>query len=512
MAKKKNSKDILIPYLALEGARAAAVALRRFPGAVILPSSSYSLDRTLELALAEDCSSVHILGLGVNGPVDGVLEKLAALKERKIEVHWYAAGDYLAALRPRLEPLCHCVFAGPREDRSLAAYLEDVFFPKNEGGESSLVVNETGSKYAAETNTDGTRDVKDQLIHASMWRYFNFRDLEAYPHAIRVVAGQEPLGEAEERIIDSYNRTGDNVLIGKSKVMDHLKDQIQACGSCDSRVLILGETGAGKEIVAQLLHESGSRAGKPFVAVNCATLDGDLQLDMLFGHEKGAFTGAVDSRAGCFENAHEGTLFMDEVGELTAPTQAQLLRVIQDGVFRRLGGKDDLEVDVRIVAATNRNLLEEVDKGRFRADLYYRLAVLRIEVPPLRKRLEDLPLLVRAYLYKHKDRARRGVSAPKDLKPGDYEELKRHSWPGNVRELHNVLERFIIMKPKSIRECIDRPVHDAADDAPTGLTLREMELRYVQSTLDKVGSIAEASKALGITRNTLKAKIRAGAK
>jgi len=233
-------------------------------------------------------------------------------------------------------------------------------------------------------------------------------------------------------------------IVGKSYGIRAVIDKIDRVGKSDARVLITGENGTGKELVARALHSQSTRAGEPFVEVNCAAIPTELIESELFGHMKGSFTGAVADRAGKFEQANGGTLFLDEVGDMSLAAQAKVLRVLQDGVVTRIGGSKPIEVDVRVLAATNKNLEAEIGEGRFREDLFYRLNVVPIHVPPLRERREDIALLVAHFV--NLLTKREGV-APRSFAPEAVERLTHLDWPGNVRELRNTIERLLILAP-----------------------------------------------------------------
>ena len=231
-------------------------------------------------------------------------------------------------------------------------------------------------------------------------------------------------------------------MVGESSVMVELRRQIEVAGPAPSRVLISGENGTGKELVARAIHLQSPRADRPFIEVNCAAIPETLIESELFGHEKGSFTGAAGMRRGQFELADGGTLFLDEVGDMSLATQAKVLRVLQEQRFQRLGGSKPIKVDVRVIAASNKNLVEEIRKGTFREDLYFRLAVLQLDVPPLRERREDIPALVRHFIQANVEE--QGLR-PRDIMPEALDVLARHDWPGNVRELRNLIERVMIM-------------------------------------------------------------------
>jgi two-component system nitrogen regulation response regulator NtrX len=231
-------------------------------------------------------------------------------------------------------------------------------------------------------------------------------------------------------------------LIGNSPKIELLKDQINMAAQSNSRVLIMGESGSGKELVARLLHENSKSAGNPFIEVNCAAIPHELIESELFGHEKGSFTGAFESKKGKFELANGGTLFLDEVGDMSLSAQSKVLRIIETQEFQRVGGSKNIKVDVRIITATNKDLKEEVKKGNFREDLLYRLNVIPILVPPLRERKEDIPALVEHFLESF---ATEYGKKQKKIAPDALKMLEAYDWPGNIRELRNVLERLVIM-------------------------------------------------------------------
>ncbi|MCS7163644.1 MAG: sigma-54 dependent transcriptional regulator [Thermodesulfovibrio sp.] len=241
-------------------------------------------------------------------------------------------------------------------------------------------------------------------------------------------------------------------LVGNSQVMKKIKAQIEMIAKGDSRVLILGESGTGKELVARMIHSLSSRANAPFIEVNCAAIPQELIESELFGHEKGAFTGAIDKKIGKFELANEGTLFLDEIGDMSLIMQAKLLRVIETQKFQRVGGMRDITVNVRIISATNKNLTEEIKKGNFREDLYYRLNVVPIYMPPLRERKEDIPELIDYFMEEFN---REKGWKKKTIKNEAMKILKSYDWPGNVRELKNAVERLMIMIPKDVIEASD---------------------------------------------------------
>jgi len=231
-------------------------------------------------------------------------------------------------------------------------------------------------------------------------------------------------------------------IIGESEAIQDIKETIERVAPTEARVLISGENGTGKELVAKWIHHKSARADGPLVDVNCAAIPSELIESELFGHEEGAFTGATDQRIGKFEQAHEGTLFLDEIGDMSLSAQAKVLRVLQEHKIQRVGGDRNIDVDVRVIAATNKDLMEEIEEGDFREDLYHRIGVILIDVPPLRERRDDIPLLTR---HIADDLARRNGLSPKGFTDDALQRLKGYDWRGNVRELHNVLERVLIL-------------------------------------------------------------------
>ena len=275
-------------------------------------------------------------------------------------------------------------------------------------------------------------------------------DLEKVTILVRNAFHQSKLEEENLNLRIQVERHSE--LVGDSSVMETLRQQIAAAAPTHSRVLISGENGTGKELVARAIHLQSSRKSRSFVEVNCAAIPETLIETELFGHERGAFTGAVSQRRGKFDLADGGTLFLDEIADMSVATQAKVLRVLQEQQFTRVGGGKLIKVNVRVIAASNKDLQQEIGKGVFREDLFYRLNVLPIEVPPLRNRREDIPALVRHFLRVHTEE--QGMKL-KEITDDALKALTHHNWPGNIRELRNQIERLIIMVPKSIIETAD---------------------------------------------------------
>jgi len=298
-------------------------------------------------------------------------------------------------------------------------------------------------------------------------------------------------------------------IIGQSDGLKYVLYKVEQIASSDTIVLVLGETGTGKELIARALHGLSPRKGRPLVKLDCATLPTNLIESELFGHEKGAFTGAHSRHLGRFEVADGTTLFLDEIGELPLELQPKLLRVIEDGEFERLGGSRTLKINVRIIAATNRNLEEEVRLGRFRDDLWYRLNVFPITLPPLRDRLDDMPLLVDFFVKKISKRMGKSIEI---IPISVMNSLQNYQWPGNIRELENVLERAVINSSGPKLRLVDELKKPQKDLSSTRKTLETVErehiLRVLEQTNWKVSGKNGAAEILGINRSTLRARMR----
>ena len=304
-------------------------------------------------------------------------------------------------------------------------------------------------------------------------------------------------------------------LVGRSKKMQEVMSLIAMVAPSRASVLITGESGTGKELVARTIHQLSPRSAKPFVAVNCAAIPESLMESEIFGHEKGAFTGAIERRVGCFELADGGTLLLDEIGEMPPGTQAKLLRVLEDSKVRRLGSKSEISVDVRVLAATNKIPEEAVAKGQLRSDLYFRLNVVHLPMPPLREHLDDLEDLISALL---EDLNRKHARTVKGVSPEVLESLQHYSWPGNVRELRNVLERALVICPgelirkQELGADFGRTAVTSAEDGlrlRPGMTVAEAERRLILETLGSTqNNKTRAAEMLGISLKTLHNKLK----
>jgi two-component system, NtrC family, response regulator HydG len=316
----------------------------------------------------------------------------------------------------------------------------------------------------------------------------------------------------KERLGDRFDFSR---IIGRSAGMKVLMETLTMVAPTDATVLIMGESGTGKEVVANAIHHNSSRTGKPFIKVSCAALPETLLESELFGHEKGAFTGAVARREGRFELAHRGTIFLDEVGEMSLATQTKLLRVLQEKAFEALGSARTIQVDIRVIAATNRDLEAQVKEGFFREDLFYRLNVVPLTVPPLRERKEDIPLLADHFLALFREKNRKPIQA---ISGKALDLLMRYEWPGNIRELGNCIERAVIMARDEVIVPVDLPPQiqmlsredgKAEFVIPSGISLDTMERALIVKTLeDTGGNRTRTAEILGINRRTLQNKLK----
>ena len=295
-----------------------------------------------------------------------------------------------------------------------------------------------------------------------------------------------------------------------SEALQHALGLARVVAPTDSTVLIYGETGTGKELCAQLIHEHSLRSSGPFVRLNCAAIPEGLLESELFGHEKGAFTSAVAQRTGRFEAAHGGTLFLDEIGEIPPSLQPKLLRVLQEQEFERLGSSRTVSVDVRVIAATNRDLMTLVEEKTFRMDLFYRLNVFPLTLPPLRNRREDIPSLIRHFASRAATRTRRPI---RSIPPETIQALVQHCWPGNVRELQNVVERAVILAEDGVlRVPFFKPKRDIQLSPASGTTLKDKERDYILQVLDEtgwlIGGPSGAARYLGLPRTSLISRMK----
>jgi len=328
---------------------------------------------------------------------------------------------------------------------------------------------------------------------------------------------------AEENVLLRQKVSGQaRTITGQSEAVRKLRSQIELVAPTNAWVLISGENGTGKELVARSVHALSQRASRPLVEVNCAAIPEELIESELFGHEKGAFTGATERRRGKFDLANEGTLFLDEIGDMSLKTQSKILRILQEQRFERVGGSRTIQVNVRVIAATNKDLEQEMNAGRFREDLYWRLNVVPLSVPPLRERSQDIPLLVEDFLQEFGAESRGG--GRKRLSEEALEVLARHEWPGNVRELKNLVERLVILTPHEVIGLADLPeglleqagpvLPEGSQEASGGEGLREARARFERDYILRMlaehgGNISQTAEAIGLERSHLHKKMKA---
>lgn len=403
--------------------------------------------------------------------------------------------------------------------------VTDLMMPRMDGFELMKRLGSDGNMPAAIVLTAfGNIETAIQTIHdlGAFW----FLEKPIQPAALRVLleraASQSQLAREAERLHRQLSYSGVLIdMVGTSQQMQQVFQVIQQVAPSKASVLVVGESGTGKELVARAIHQLSPRAGGPFIAINCAAMPETLMESELFGFEKGAFTGALERRAGCFELAQNGTLLLDELAEMPSGTQAKLLRVLEDSRVRRLGGKSEISVDVRVIAATNRVVDDALKKGDLREDLYYRLNVFQIVLPPLRQRLTDLPVLCETLIsHLNRKHACNVTYVTQDV----MEAFKKYSWPGNVRELRNVLERAVIMTGEGAIQMAHLPYDFGVSVGsrppaqvfepdsvrlPVGTTVGDAEKALIQLTLQHTkNNKTRAAEILGISLKTLFNKLK----
>jgi len=399
-----------------------------------------------------------------------------------------------------------------------AVIISDLRMPRMGGME--LLKQVRDSRLASSFIMLTAQGTIEEAVEATKLGAFNFLEKPVDTKRLQVeLRNSLERHESERQLEIAHRRLRDagilGSLVGRSKKMQEVMSLIGLVAPSTASVLIAGESGTGKELAARTIHQLSPRSSKPFVAVNCAAIPETLMESEIFGHEKGAFTGAVERRVGCFELADEGTLLLDEIGEMPVATQAKLLRVLEDSKVRRLGSKSEISVNVRVLAATNKVPEEAVAKGQLRRDLFFRLNVVNIAMPPLREHLEDLPEVVEALLQDLNRKHSRSVSGVDD----DVLELfRRYSWPGNVRELRNTLERAVVvcrdemLRKKDLSPGFGAPPRPDVDDGlrlRPGMPVAEAERRLIYETLAFTqNNKTRAAEMLGISLKTLHNKLK----
>ncbi|MGI6495116.1 MAG: sigma 54-interacting transcriptional regulator [Kiritimatiellia bacterium] len=475
---------------------AAAVVLKGMGGiAEVMGMSRRRLPEFLE-SYGGRARRIVLVGISLSGDEPRLAQALKALGKRGVGVTWISAIDFTPAqadtIAPHLEAFL-CLDGSLLEAAGRFCGVDAaVYAPYAEEGKRT------------------TPDVRawHELVDAAMYAYRNYQDEESYPKAIRYLAAgvaEKAWDDDAKRVVAHYRRYGGRELVGKSAAMRTLQERINRIATFpDARVLILGESGTGKETVALQIHNKSARQNEPFYAFNCASVTPELLESRFFGHERGAFTGADKRKAGLFELANGGTLFLDEIGELPLEAQGLLLRVLDGGRFLRMGGSEEIAVDVRLVTATNRNLPQRVREGRFRGDLFMRLNVVQIRIPPLREHKDDIWDIADGWWLQHHKRhlAEEQIAA-----------LMEYDYPGNVRELLNLLERATVLGETDFTALVNehREMNAGlADNASSELASAPDELDaairlHVRRVFDKFGqNTSKTAAALKVSRNTVR--------
>jgi two-component system nitrogen regulation response regulator NtrX len=397
-------------------------------------------------------------------------------------------------------------------DRLPDAVLLDIWMPEMDGLKTLTEMRKIGHDAPIiMISGHGNIDTAVQAIKLGAYDYLE-KPLSLDKVNILVRRAIEKMRLERENIALKSSISRQFEIIGESPRMLDLKEKIRMAAASNGRVLIMGESGSGKELVARALHNGSERRERSFIEVNCAAIPQELIESELFGHEKGSFTGAFESKKGKFELAHEGTLFLDEIGDMSLTTQAKVLRVLETQEFQRVGGSRKIKVDVRIIAATNKDLEEEIRKGNFREDLFYRLNVIPIEVPPLRAHKDDIPLLVEHFLRTF---AIQYGQKPKKVTKSTLRSLVEYDWPGNIRELKNTIERFVIMNPSDLIDIKElQPSRGIKSDYSSFKTLREAREQFERDFIMKklqenAWNVSKTAEELEIERSNLHRKIKA---
>ena len=467
----------------------AALAWRHYREADILGVSKRRLPEFLENV--KGYTEIAILGVSLTGDAERLAKALQSLRKRNVLVRWISVFDFPEWMSPEIRANLEASICGSDMLEAVSLTFD---IPGPDIGRILTKTDSLGRRYTI-------------FLDAAMYFYRNFQDEQAYPRVIRHIAATDAESQwtdAEHQMLEHYRKYGQRELVGKSKIIGYLHEQINKVARHPrARVLIFGESGTGKETIAQQIHFKSAKKNEPFIAFNCASVTANLLESRFLGYEKGAFTGATESRAGVFEVANGGTLFLDEISELPLEAQGILLRVLEGGRFHRLGNNArETEVDVRVIAATNRDLPARVREGKFREDLFQRLNVIQIQAPPLREHREDIPAIARSY--------RKFNNMPGTLTQAQNEALMDYDYPGNVRELNNLLERAEVMDISDYRQLIRE--HKAMN---TGLAretgevvpdnLEEAARLHIKRVCEKYnGNITKAAEVLGASRNTVR--------
>ena len=486
------SNLILTGWFWKDYAVAAAVALRHYKKADIYGVSTHRLPEMLN-EIGNKYKEIAILGVGLSGDADLLEKALTKLQKNGVHVRWISSLNFPEfigdSIRQKLDSfICY--------DDGITEAVSQCFNQRYDDI-ASLASQEVPKNLCS----------VHELLEAAMYYYRNFQDEKAYGMAIYHIAHNEPesrWGNCERKMIEHYRRYGHRELVGKSACMMNLHDRINRIAPRDkARVFIYGESGTGKETIAMFIHTKSPRKNEPFCTFNCASVTPNLLEDRFFGHEKGAFTGANEQKKGLFEIADGGTLFLDEIGEMPLEAQGVLLRVLEGGRFTRVGGTEEISVDVRLITATNRDLAELVREGKFREDLYHRLCVVQIHAPSLREHKEDIEQIANGRWLKEHHRR---------LEADQIEVLKTYDYPGNVRELINILDRASVLDESDFAKLLKehkemtaglKPSNEKSEEIPDEL---EAAVRiHVKRIYEKYNrNLTKTAEALNAARNTVK--------
>ncbi|HUU26422.1 MAG TPA: sigma-54 dependent transcriptional regulator [archaeon] len=504
MGKKDKRRKVAFTFLGFQGGAAAALFLQKHSGSDVRITSQWKLLKHLSYITKENFDWVYILGVGVQASRYEIIQSVSRLTDQGIMVVWLHNYSGLEWLETQ--------FHGNQ-------YFNLVF--KTGLGLPRLAAQYFGctSKYSkklvelAENEDARSGSLEYRLMGYAIFRYLDLRDLNVVPETICKLADPSRISPHDKEISERFQPPVGTRYVGESQKALELLNQVEkVAADSDCSVLITGETGTGKEVIARMIHRySSPRSNYNFIPINCANLSESLLEDELFGHVKGAFTGAAGDKEGKLDLADKGTLFLDEVAEMSPRLQAKLLRVLDDGRFCRVGGREEESVDVRIIAATNQNLQQAVKEKKFREDLFYRLDVIRLQTPALRDRATDIPLIAEYFLREMSDRKEKKC---KGLTKKQKRDLQQYTWPGNVRELRNVLERAMILDEWDFSTLLGSQMKPegagigVAIDKERVTPIEEHELRYVMQVYQAFnGNKARSAKALGIVLNTLKKKL-----
>lgn len=514
-----NSDVLLIGYYGVDGACAVALGLMKHPAATVIITSAQRIGETFATVRDMRFKEIHICGTGVACDWDALEEYALAIKATGAQIYWHCGRKYLDAFTDRFSHFATPVFVDTGTNTAALGVAMGLTTCPDADFLMALAwfdKNVVGAKDVSTATPDQANWL--DFIHAAMAQYFKYQDEDAYVRAIRKLVIHD-FGPDDRDRVATFRRAGYQYLLhGKSPVIRQLKERIGKCAKANRNVLITGESGVGKEHVAHLLWEGSPQATGPFIAVNCAMYAGNVSLanSDLFGHVKGAFTGALQNRNGKLIEADGGVLFLDELSELPLEVQAKLLRVIEDGSIIPEGAdRPTRQVHVRVLAASNRDLPEAIRSGAFRPDLYHRISTLRIHIPPLRERLQDLDIIVAEKLALLKEEGYEVTWKPKDLKV-----LRDYSWPGNVRQLLKAIERAVLLdmplvevveQEKALGDLTGISDGKEANDifCPVSKTavlpMKEIQRAYAHHVWELFdGNYSAAARAMGIDVNTLR--------